>query len=180
MTPALIMETLRNRGARLLLIEGDQIAVNPRSALDDPLRAEIRRAKSALVAILREQAALSDPTPVPPPCLTCSSLLYWRRLGERTLHCQSCEPCPAAGDAAWYAASTADDPLAELMDPDARAALLWWYRQGHPEIADEEQSALHRRESLGAPDVAATLARLVDRVRDLRYAYWRARTVRET
>jgi hypothetical protein len=66
--------------------------------------------------------------------------------------------------------------LVELSDPDARAALLWWYRQGHPEIADEEQTVLRRLDTLGAvPDVRTDLARLVERVCELRDAYWRDR-----
>lgn len=62
------------------------------------------------------------------------------------------------------------------MDPDARAALSWWYDQGHPEILDKELSTLRRYEQCGAlPDVQADLRRLVDRVRELRDAYWHAR-----
>jgi hypothetical protein len=54
--------------------------------------------------------------------------------------------------------------------------MQWWYSQGHPEIADEELGVLRRLENLGAvPDVLADLMRLVDRVCELRDAYWRAR-----
>lgn len=65
MTPTLILETLRNRGARLHLIDGGRIAVSPREALDDHLRVAIRREKPALVRLLVGPVDMALPPQLP-------------------------------------------------------------------------------------------------------------------
>jgi lambda repressor-like predicted transcriptional regulator len=64
MTPAGIVATLRERGARLEVLPDDRLAVTPRSALDDDLRAAIRSHKAAIVAELRR--AGTDPATAAP------------------------------------------------------------------------------------------------------------------
>ncbi len=62
MTPAAIVWTLQTRGARLLLFDGDRLAVAPRSALDDELREAIRHQKPALLMLMRTgEIELFDP-----------------------------------------------------------------------------------------------------------------------
>jgi hypothetical protein len=57
MTPAAILATVEAKGARLQVVDGDRIAVTPKGALDDALRAEIKRAKPALLALLKTDHA---------------------------------------------------------------------------------------------------------------------------
>jgi len=165
MTPAAIIEALTHRQGRIHLLDGDRLAVVPQSALDTTLRETIRREKRALVAYLRGEVGPAG-TVIPAP--------------SPRDHRDSCdETCDDAGDGSIGCKPLPpSDPtppnnlLAEILDPDARAALLWWYGQGHPELADEESSVLRRLETLGeVPDERADLLRLVDRVRELRDAY---------
>lgn len=107
MTPATIIATLRDRGARLALREGDQLTVTPRSALDDELREAIRLEKATLVTFLKGDLPVPpDPTPVPTPCPSCGAVVFWRQSGDTRLHCAGCIPCPSPSGAYWYTAPT--------------------------------------------------------------------------
>lgn len=56
MNAAAIVATLHARGARLEVLPDERIAVTPKAALDDALRAAIRAHKAALVEELRRAA----------------------------------------------------------------------------------------------------------------------------
>lgn len=175
MTAATIVGTLRARGARLLLVAGDKIAVTPRSAVDDEIRAAIRAQKPALVAMLKMTDPPSDPTrSPPPPCSTCGGGVFWRRDGEAAVHCATCDRCPDHSRAAWYTAVAADDPLAELFDPENRAACAWVARR-RPAVVGElltlERTAERLAESGDADAYHAAVAALVGYVRRLRAEY---------
>ena len=58
MAPDTIIATIHSRGGRLRLLNGDRLAVIPRSTLDDQLREAIRREKPALVARLRQESEI--------------------------------------------------------------------------------------------------------------------------
>jgi len=120
MSPATIFATLRRRGADLHLVEGDHLAVAPKGALDDDLRAAVR--ELALIAVLKTKVTPPDPTVLLRPCSNCSGAVLWRRPGEVALHCATCNPCDDRFQALWYAAVAADDPFAELFDPGTRTA----------------------------------------------------------
>jgi hypothetical protein len=175
MTPASILASVRDRGARLFLVDGDQIAVTPRGAVDDGLRAAIRAEKQALVAILKRMTdPPPDPTRLPPPCSTCGGVVFWRRDGEAAMHFAACDRCPDRSRAAWYPAVAADDPLAELFDPDTRAACVWAARL-RPAVVGElltlERTAERLAESGDADAYHAAVAALVDYSRRLRAEY---------
>ena len=55
MTPTAILETLHARGARLLVVDGNRLAVAPRSAVDDELCQAIRHNKPALLALVKSR-----------------------------------------------------------------------------------------------------------------------------
>jgi len=104
MTPLAILETLASRGGTLLVVEGDKLAVSPRTVLDDTIRQAIRENKPALLAALRGDIIPPDPTPTPAPCPTCRGVVHWRRAGTTALHCAACDPCTDPSGSYWYLA----------------------------------------------------------------------------
>ena len=57
MEAAALVTTLRSRGARLHVLEGGRLGVEPRRVLTDDLRSEIRIHKSAILSLLASEAA---------------------------------------------------------------------------------------------------------------------------
>jgi hypothetical protein len=159
---AAVFKELRRHGVAAYRLDAEHIRLIPKAAVTPELLALIRQAKPALLPVL---------PPAPPFDHRDSCDGTCDESGEGRIACQAPPGKSASAD------GTVDAFLAECLDPGARAALGWWYDQGHPEILDDELRVLHRLENVGpVPDVRAELLRLVERVRALRAAYWRTRT----
>lgn len=96
MDALMLLSKARAAQLRIKAVEGRLVIHGPRRA--ESLAKELLAHKDTVLAALDGSIVIpslpADPTPVPTPCSTCSGSLYWRRMGERTLHCQSCEPYP--------------------------------------------------------------------------------------
>lgn len=169
-----LVQRAKVAGLRLAVADGRLVVQGPRGA--EPIARELLAHKAEILAVLEAAPPPPDPTLAVAPCAACAGIVFWRSFDDLRLHCAACVDCPEARDARWYTTVPADNLLAELADPDARAALSWWYSAGHPEILDDERRILRRVDDAGlVPDVRAELALFIDRVRDVRDAYWRAR-----
>lgn len=158
---ATVLEALRRHGVAAYRLDAEHVRLIPKAAVTPELVALVREAKPALLPVL-------PPAPMPDHRDACDGTCD--ETGGRRIICQ------APATEAPPLSTALDAFLAERLDPEARAALGWWYDQGHPEILDDELRILRRLDDRGpAPDVRAELRRLVERVRELRAAHVHAR-----